>query len=308
VADQQQEEPEYDNADHGTWEMPSVVAGRLTVPTDLETLKTVYAERDFDGRVKIVRSYQPGRWQARWHEWNATTHGVEQDRFYEIYGCMHSTGERFALALAAGNEVALRIRHRRENPTDDRGEQAFQEITHRAMAELWSYYLLGTGHSLAALTMKAIALEIELRPALLDKLGVSSTVGSQDPKEWPSLTKDVCRQLRRVAKDSQYESIKAIVAPITAVVLSTAWEKLDAQRGEEYHRNRPPSAHVDAPFGSAYELDDHGNLSLSHAGAPMPANKAHEFSNLLAAVESLLADEMNKLKTMIYDVFDELAK
>jgi len=297
--------PEYDEPGVGQWEMPSVVVSRLAVPADLDTLRTVLDERNFEERVELVRALQPHRWQARWHEWNASVHGIERDRFYEIYTCMHSSGERFGLALAAGNEVALRSRYRREIP--DLDGHAAQELAHRALAELWSYYLLGTGHSLAALTLKVMALDEALRPALLDKLGVTCTIASQEPREWPSLNVNVCRALRRVARDSTHASIKTLPDAISKMVQSTAWEQLDKLRGEDYHRNRPPSGPVDAPVGSAYELDEDGNLSLSVAGAKPPSNRASQFSNLLIAVENLLAEQLEAFNTTIFNVLMELA-
>jgi hypothetical protein len=96
-------------------------------------------------------------------EMRASTHGIEQDRVFELLGCMSSTGERFGLALAAGNEVAIWSKIREEPPRTSSAE-AGREISQRALAELQGYYLLGTGHMLGSIVLRT-GLGADVAPA-----------------------------------------------------------------------------------------------------------------------------------------------
>jgi hypothetical protein len=89
---------------------------RLAASVDQDVLNDVLAARHWVENVEVAMQWHTARMEALWQEMRASTHGIEQDRVFELLGCMSSTGERFGLALAAGNEVAIwrgaRSRHR----------------------------------------------------------------------------------------------------------------------------------------------------------------------------------------------------
>lgn len=273
--------------------------GRIAFTADQDFLREVLRERLWDDKVKVAQSWHVSRLDAQFAEVGATAHGIGRDRVYELLGCMSSTGERFGLAIAAGNEVALWNRHR-SDVGSERDRLAQLEMSLRAMAELFGYYLLGTGHMLAAIVMRALSLEEELRPRLLDTLGASCVVDSRNLSDWPSLNIDNCRRLRRVARDSKTDTLKVIVEPITNIVQSSSWAMLDAIRGEDYHRRRPQTALVDGvPPGSAWTTGPDGSMSLA-LGSTRPRlhdDRAVQTTNVMFDVERVLLKELAVLRS-----------
>jgi hypothetical protein len=278
-------------------QLTAVVVPRLAATLDGDVLKEVLASRRWRERSEVAAQWHTGRLHALWQELRACTHGIEQDRLFELLGCMSSTGERFGLALAAGNEVAAWSKVR-ETPPSSRLAEAQREISHRALAELQGYYLLGTGHVLGSIVLRALALESKLRPMLLDRLGTSCVVGSDSPEDWPSLNIDTCRKLRRVARESDHAALRELPASITAIVQAQSWHKLDEMRGQDYHRRRPHSAPLDtAPMGSAWKVEP--GVRLLSFGGQRPAEsdrRAAEMTAVMFEVERLLLQQMTVLR------------
>lgn len=283
---------------------------RLT-PASVEktAVSKVLTERRWEQNLDVAKSWHIGRLMWAMGEMHATAHGMDQDRVAELLGCMDSTSERFGLALAAGNEVAI-WQHVRDGAPQDRWAHGQIEMSQRAMAELFGYYLLGTGHMLASIVLRSLALERALRPVLLDLLGASCVVHSVAGPDWPSLNVDTCRKLRKVARNSGHPALHALVGPITTIVQSQAWTKLDELRGEDYHRRRPSSAPLDgAPLGSAWRLGPDGRTRSLMIGTSRPTDndqRATEMSTVMFGVEALLLATLPQLRTGIQTAFDTL--
>jgi hypothetical protein len=184
--------------------------------------------------------------------WELLAPRVPHGRGRELAGLMADGGERLALALAAVTEAELWRIFRQEAPPEarqldemrQRAVKAGNEMAHRAMAELASYYLLATGHVIANVTARALALDPKLHPILFDVLGGWFPVGSSDPRDWLSLNRDTVRQLRRAAKRASGQAAQMLAEPATSLVMSHAWQELDQLRGAHYHRRRPQSAGI----------------------------------------------------------------
>lgn len=291
--------PDEEKGEAGS-QLTAVLVPRLAAPVDRDVLHEVLASRRWSETWKVAAEWHTARHEAEWQEMRASTHGIEQDRVFELLGCMSSTGERFGLALAAGNEVGAWSKVR-ETPSDNRQVEAQREISQRALAELHGYYLLGTGHMLGSIVLRALALDPKMRPLLLDRLGTSCVVGSDSPEDWPSLNTDTCRKLRRVARESDHAALRDLPEPITAIVQAQSWHKLDQMRGRDYHRRRPHSAPLDtAPMGSAWKVEP-GVRSLSFGGE-RPAEgdgRAAEMAAVMFDVERLLLEQMTALRLRI---------
>src|SRR6266487_544464 len=108
--------------------------------------------------------------------WELLAPKVQHGRGHELAGLIADGGERLALALAAVTEAELWSIYRQDVPSEirqldemmKRAVKAGNEMAHRAMAELAAYYLLATGHVLANVTARALALDSELHPILFD--------------------------------------------------------------------------------------------------------------------------------------------
>jgi hypothetical protein len=282
--------------------------GRLAADTDGETVRAVLKRRRWDQKSEVAKAWHVTRSEAQWQELGAVDCGIERNRIFELLGCMSSISERFGLAIAAGNEVAL-WEQRRAQLGSDRGDQAAHEMCQRAMGEHFAYYLLGTGHGLAAVVLRTLALDDVLRPRLLDVLGASCVIDSGDPLDWPALNTDTCRKLRRVARDSTRPAMQAVVEPITTITQSSLWGELDAIRGEAYHRRRPQTSLVDGvPLGSAWRFGPNGAATLA-LGTARPTERddyTAKTIEVMHQVEQVLVEQLPALLTHIGAVRSDL--
>jgi hypothetical protein len=174
---------------------------------------------------------------------------VQPGRASELAGLIASGGEQLGLALAALNEAELWTLYRAQYPADPstldgRSIQAAQEMSQRAMADLAVHYLLATGHIVANVTARTLALDARLHPVLLDVLGTWNPPGSATARDWLSLNRDTVRSLRRAAGKSALPAHREVAIPATGLVQSPAWQELDQLRGMDYHRRRPQSAGI----------------------------------------------------------------
>ena len=266
---------------------------RLAATVDRAVLDEVLTGRQWTQRSKVARDWSVDRTWAHILEISATAYGIEHDRVFELAGCMDSTAERFSLALAAGNEVSL-WQKLRATARADPAVQGMHEMSQRAMAELFGYYLLGTGHMLAAIVLRALALEPKLRPSLFKQLRAPTDVQSTALPDWPSLNTQTCKKLRIVVRESDHDQQRDLAETISSIARDGSWKALDELRGEDYHRRRPSSAPLDSvPHGSAWQVSP-GVRSLS-IGAPRSTkhdNRAAEMSTVMFAVEQLLLDKL----------------
>jgi hypothetical protein len=277
----------------------AVIPGRLAASMSSEDVLAVRREEWWQTAERVASDWQSVSVYADFWEFGAPA--FEYGRAHELAGLIASSGEQLALALAALAETELWRAFREANPADateqGKGNGAAQEMCHRSMAELAAYYLLSTGHGLANITARTLALDRELHPHLLDALGTWCPVGSTDPKDWLSLNRDTAKALRRVARKSERPALQLVVEPISALLISDGWNDLDRHRGANYHRRRPQSAGLaGVPLTSPWVASG-TVMSLNAPGREYTDGNglAHDTSNLARRVLARLVATMETL-------------
>ena len=218
------------------------------------------------------------------------------------------------MALAASVEAEAWSAYRKgvsldESTAQGRASNAGNEMGHRAMAELATYYLMGTGHALANITGRALALDRSLHPSLLDGLGTWMPVGSPELKDWLSLNSDTVRRLRRVARTKPH--LADVLGPLTTLLQNSAWHDLERQRGSHYHRRRPQSFGVaGVPLANPWVEDSPGSwrLSVGLRNYTDSQNLAHETTALARRVLTLLTTVMPALHERLDTLISEMSK
>jgi hypothetical protein len=179
---------------------------------------------------------------------------------------MASAGEQLGLAHAAAVEVAL-WREVRESAAPDPAD----EMCMRAMAEAQCLFVMGTGHALANLAVRALAHDRTLREELCRKLRRGRSRPTFDPfsqnrADWVSLNAETCNAVRAVAQASGAKGAVRLVEPVVDFGTGQAWKALQERRGEDFHRWRPQSHGVEGvPQTSPWQRGDRSrSLSISH--------------------------------------------
>lgn len=152
---------------------------------------------------------------------------------------MASTGEQLALAIAAEGEVALWLDVR-----DNTKPDAAHEMSMRAMAESQCHFVIGAGHELANVAVRALCLDEVMRERLIKKLRghgspPSFSPFSSDKADWVSMNRNTCKKLETAASSGVASEVVALIEPIVAFGTGKAWEALDELRGQNFHRWRP---------------------------------------------------------------------
>ena len=190
-----------------------------------------------------------------------------------------------------------------------RSVDAANEMAHRAMAELASYYLLATGHIVANVAARALALDSQLHAKLLDLLGSWYPVGSSERDDWLSLNKETVRRLRRVARQATTPAAQNLAEPPTALLVSTAWQDLDQLGGAHYHRCRPQSAGIDGvPLTSPWRSN--GAMHMGGGGSQYTDGDglASKTTDLARRALDDLTSVMQRLLVQVQTVVDGMTK
>jgi hypothetical protein len=299
--------PELNTGELPESELPvisAVIPGRLAAPAPPGTVAHLREESWWKRASEVASDWQTVSPLADFWEL-ALVPPVQPGRGRELAGLIAGAGEQLALGLAALLEAELWRLYRRDTPTatlalDEMGKRAVdasQEMGHRAMAELATYYLLATGHTLANVTVRGLALDSRLHPVLLDSLGGWCPVGSSDPKDWLSLNRDTARTLRRVANKTASPVFQRLAEPASALVLSPEWQEVDQLRGAHYHRRRPQSAGIaGVPLASPWVFST-GVMSMEFGGGEYMDgdNLAQDTTDLGRRVLSAVSSAMQTL-------------
>lgn len=169
--------------------------------------------------------------------WEMAAQQADEGYAYALSGQMGSAGEQLALACAAGVEVALWGESEEPGYLD-----VDREMGMRAMAESQSMFVIGTGHALMNVAVRALSLRKDLKTQLVDFS--RSAAGSFDPfssvkSDWLSMNKSTCKKLRKVARFDSSQQIIDLVEPVVSYGLGQTWNDLIERRGEDFHRWRP---------------------------------------------------------------------
>jgi hypothetical protein len=165
---------------------------------------------------------------------------ADEGTAYALSGQMASVGEQLGLAYAAGVEVALWQETREGHAHAD----VAREICMRAMAEAQALFVIGAGHALANVLLRALTLRQGLKAALITRFSTKTVQAAFDPfsssaTDWISMNKSSCRKLRQVAALAKSHHIDALAEPVSTFSRGQAWNDLVQRRGEDFHRWRP---------------------------------------------------------------------
>jgi hypothetical protein len=171
--------------------------------------------------------------------WEMAAQEADEGYAYALAGQMASAGEQLALAYAASVEVALW----QENLEPD-GPEVAREMGMRAMAEAQSLFVIGTGHALANVAVRALSLRQDLKAHLIETFFSGNVAGSFDPfsserSDWLSMNKPTCKKLRKVTQLGDSQEITDLIEPVINYGLGQTWNELVERRGEDFHRWRP---------------------------------------------------------------------
>lgn len=286
-----------------------VAPARLAAPTRRSREPASVADQDHQRVAAQALEWQTFGGQAIFLEMGAATKRADENRMYELVGQMASVGEQIALARAAGVEVAL-WREVRDATEPD----AEHEMSMRAMAEAQCLFVIGTGHALANVAVRALCLDRKLRAELAKKFagrGASPTFEpfSERPRDWVSMNRESSRRIRAVAKASGAQEIMKLIEPVAAVGLGKAWCKLVARRGEDFHRWRPQTHGIEGvPRRSPWKRDGEARvLALGHRTYTDAVGRADETANLADDVMLMLAVSMEAFMSRWSDASTRLA-
>jgi hypothetical protein len=294
--------------------LSGVSPGRLAAPTPLEEVRGVLQQDWWIAAQAVALD-----WQAIsvWADfWEFLAPRVQYGRGRELAGLIADGGERLALALASVTEAELWHIYRQDIPPEVRklGEMerrsvnASNEMAHRAMAELASYYLLAAGHVLVNVTVRALALDTQLHPKLLDVLGSWYPVGSAGRDDWLSLNTETVRRLRRVARQAAKPAAQGLTESATALLMSPAWQEVDQLRGAHYHRRRPQSAGIDGvPLASPWTFSDGVSRMVAGGGQYTDGDGlADKTTDLVRRALAELTAAMQRLLVQVQAVVEEV--
>jgi hypothetical protein len=296
--------------------LSAVSPSRLAAPTPPEAVRGLSLEAWWMATQKVAFDWQA---MSIWADvWELAAPQVQRGRGHDLAGCIADGGERLALALAAVTEAELWRIHRQDIPPEARkldemkrrSVDAANEMAHRAMAELASYYLLATGHTVANVAARALALDSQLHAKLLDLLGSWYPVGSSERDDWLSLNKETVRRLRRAARQAATPAAQDLAEPPTALLMSTAWQDLDQLRGAHYHRRRPQSAGISGvPLASPWRFSN-GAVHMGGGGGKYTDGDglAGKTTDLARRALDDLTSVMQRLLIQVQTLVDEMMK
>jgi hypothetical protein len=195
---------------------------------------------DNDEQGFVIRQALDWQQFATWATWwEAGSTGADEARVYALVGQMASAGEQLALAHAAGVEVALWQESREAGESDVEDEMGM-----RGMAEAQCHFVIATGHALANVAVRALAMSRVRRADLAEQFKRSDgdfDPFSSDRNDWVPLNARTCFGLREVARASGQQPVIELIECIARVGCGTIWRSLLERRNEDFHRWRPQS-------------------------------------------------------------------
>jgi hypothetical protein len=227
---------------------------------------------------------------------------AEEDRGYELVGRMASTGEQLALGLAAESEVETWRLVRQESEFD-----AEHEMCMRAMAEAQCLFVIGTGHALANVALRALALDSKLRAALIKRFSTKNSsptfaVFSEQRADSVPMDRTTCKRLRSVARASGDPEVVKLIEPVVEVRRGAAWQKLVDRRGGDFHRWRPQTYGIESvPRTSPWTHEgDTRILRFGRLSDEAARGRAEDTASLATSAMLELARAMELFKAQLY--------
>jgi len=289
-------EPKMSGIDPKKPRFAAVVPRRLAVDREGADLPGLVEDSDHKRVVKQALDWQMAAGQASFWEMGAHLQGIERDRVYALTGQMASAGEQLSLAYAAGCEGALWRDSRKEDSPDP-----VDEMCIRGMGEAQCLFVVGTGHALANVAVRALAVDPTRRVELGERLGRRSSLPSFDPfsnakEDYVSMNRETCKAIESVATASGDPELSGLVLPVVEFGRGKSWRDLDERRGEDFHRWRPQTDGIaGVPRSTPWSGDDGvGMLTIGHPVYDDARGLAEETSRIATAAMLDVASAMEE--------------
>lgn len=261
-----------------------------------------------DARHKAART-RAVEWQQRTGDawfWEMAAAAAPEGAAYALAGQMASVGEQLALACSAAVEVALwQIR-----PAAGDDDVVVAEMSMRAMAEAQSLFVIGAGHALANVAVRALTLDHKLSAALVQAFARGSSIPtfapfSERPADWISLNPTSCRHLKKVAQGSGSQNIVALIEPVAELSFGAPWKALVDRRGTDFHRWRPQTHGLQGvPHSTPWrhtpsttEAPGERVLGMGQPRYEDARGLAHDVADIATDAMFALSDAMNRFLT-----------
>jgi len=230
-------------------EPPSSVVGPGLVPRD-GGRPPLWEDLGLDGTRKAAFAWQTFRSRGEFLEMHALlAYGRRRsDWVREIIGLAGMVGELVIVVMEAESEKAQLVV---SAPDPTALGYAWRRRSLRFFAEGQSNYLIITGHLLANLVLRVLALHpcFCLPEPLAKKLHLTDTefVPFSDHREaWLSGNRTACRVMAVIARRYALPEVSALVSELGVRQLDPRWQRLEEHRGGQYHRWRTESAGIAA--------------------------------------------------------------
>jgi len=274
----------------------ATVPGRLAVATRRKTLPQTVRDGRHQRVAEIAADWQQVSAHADFWELGGIVRGAPRDWASALTGQMAAGGEQLGLAFAAAVEVALWREFRKRHEMGPEHEMGM-----RAMGETQCYFVMGAGHALANVAVRALGFSANLRTALQDKFTRAGRRPTFKPfsdkqEDWVDLNETTARTLRRVARDAGSPAVVTLIEPVATFAKGSAWRELTERRGEDFHRWRPQSHGIRGVSKKSRWKVEGSTASLSGGGNPEYADAkelAEETSRAATAAMLALADAMD---------------
>ena len=220
------------------------------------------------------------------------------NRAREILGLFGSIAEQAMIAAA----VEIEVEHlRRARSCGDLPEAMI--IAERWYSEHEGQTLLGIGHALTNLVMRAALLRPDLRAATL-ALGrydgrFLDAPGSDDSRAWISFGSGHADALLGIGVQFKERDFERMCRALKQLAESDAWTYVEAQRGEDFHRWRRESSVLSGVDSRPLEPPVAGRV-YTLGETPPTYTDANEMEQFVAAIvhdaATLLGPTLNEIR------------
>ncbi len=221
--------------------------------------------------AEVCRAWQLHRAGSTFWEVNA---GIRMDAWREIPVLMGSTAESALLAGSAQVEIE---RLRRAMQAGELPRE--YGLAQRFFAEAQGQQILGCGHRMANTAVRAMMLAAGYPWGAAVGLGQPVPPFIDNRKHWIAISE--LSEYRRAAAGSPYLSLVRLATVVVDLEGSSQWQRLENQRGTDFHRGRHESPFVAGARRESVWVVGADSRTLEPGGKEVPTD---------AEVERWLAD------------------
>jgi hypothetical protein len=274
---------------------------QLTPPVPAGIPAPSFEELGLRELVEVCRAWQLHRAGSTFWELNA---GARTDVWREIPVLMGSTAESALLAGSAQVEIE-RLRRAIEA-----GELPNEYgLAQRFFAEAQGQQILGCGHRMANIAVRAMMLVAGYPWGTAVGLNRPVTPFSDHQGDWIAMSR--LSEYRRAAAASPFPSLVRLATVVVDLEGSSQWQRLEDQRGTDFHRGRHESPFVaGARRESVWRFDAQTRI-LEPGGEDVPTDAEGERwladlgADSLAAL-LLLPRSMRRFEKALADAMKEI--